>query len=466
MMAGGGKSITAGSFIHKYQSFYKFVLIVRKRNLVEQLASDALDTFGLDYGVFMAGHIKLDLTKSIQVCSKDTMKSRDTFPFEGEDNVVVMIDECDEFPEFQREIIKRYSVSKRFFYFGMTATPFNKLDMYDVCIEPITPRELLKKKILVDFKYYIPVQHDLSDIEINNGVFKSSDVSKKFDNPKAIKESFSAWLQYGDNRQTLIFCSNKEHSKRVVDYINSYYGKVVAAHCDADTPQQERRDAIKNFKLGILLFLSNIRLFGRGTDIPEIGCILDLALTLSLNNHIQKLGRGSRQNPIYLDCIVIDYVNNLLNNGHFYQDREVDLSSNYKKGKKDIEVQAMRVCSFCFRAAESWKNNICCYCGKSNAPVKKKKMSEYAKKKIFLATASEEQIEQRQMIKDYNSLLWKRRNLGKRYQYDIARQYAHFDLIKKYGLVKVLKVRNAVKLSDETIEEYKRRYEYVPLGGL
>ncbi len=288
VMAGGGKSITAGSFIAKYHQFYKFVLIVRKRNLVEQLAEDALDTFDLDYSIFMAGHEKMDLNKSIQVCSKDTMDARDYLPFEGEDNVVVMVDECDEFPDYQKEIIERYSASSRFFYFGMTATPFNGLDHFDVVLNPISARGLLKKGILVPFDYIIPKQLNFKDVEVVDGAFKTTDIIRKLDHPKAIAESFESWLCFGDNRQTLIFCINKEHSKRVVEYINNYYGKEMAIHCDADTPKEERKSAIDKFRRGTIRFLSNIRLFTRGTNIVEIGCIWDNACTLSLNNHIKN----------------------------------------------------------------------------------------------------------------------------------------------------------------------------------
>lgn len=470
MMAGGGKSITAGSFIAKYKQFYKFVLIVRKRNLVEQLAEDALETFNLDYSVFMANHEKMDLTKSIQVCSKDTMESRDILPFEGEENVVLIIDECDEFKEYQKKLIKRYSKAKRFFYLGMTATPFNGLDHFDVCIEPIKPKELLKSGVLIDFDYKIPKLIDYSDIEIVNGQFKADGVIKKLDNPKKIAEAFNAWLKFGDNRQTLIFCINKEHSKRVVEYINNYYQKEIAIHCDSDTPKHKRKEAIDKFKKGQIRFLSNIRLFTRGTNIVEIGTIWDQAATLSLNNHIQKLGRGSRKNPFYKDCILIDIANNCINNGGFYTDREVDLNSPYKKTKSDLETSQMRVCEACFRGAEPQEfglKNICPFCGFSNKPIKIKKLSKYMENKTFLQTATEEQIEQRKMINEYKKELWKKQNLGKkRYRKDIAKEKAHEVMLKKYGLNKLLKIKKTIGLKQESIDKFKRRYEYQPLGGL
>ena len=215
-------------------------------------------------------------------------------------------------------------------------------------------------------------------------------------------------------------------------------------------------------------FLSNVRLFTRGTDIPIIGCILDLAPTLSLNLHIQKIGRGSRKNDIYSNCILIDVANNLLVNGHFYQDREIDLNSPYKKTRKDLEDLQMRVCEKCFRPSEAKDfgyNNQCPYCGHKLPPAKKKKLSKYMEDKVFMESASEEAIEQKQMINEYKKILWKKKNLGRRYRNDIAKVMAHKDLIKKHGLEKVLKIRKSIGLQQSTIDDLTKN-QYVPLGGL
>ena len=63
---GAGKSITAASFIDKNKKNFKFVLMVRTRDLVFQLAK-TLDLFNLDYSIFMAGENKKDST--IVICS-------------------------------------------------------------------------------------------------------------------------------------------------------------------------------------------------------------------------------------------------------------------------------------------------------------------------------------------------------------------------------------------------------------
>lgn len=459
MPTGAGKSLTVISFIDKYKKFYKFVLMVRTRGLVFQLEDD-LKKFNLDYEILMNGE-KFIGDKKIVLCSKDTMDSRNFLPFEGEENVVLIYDEADEAIDFQKEIIKRYFVNDRVFLIGQTATPYKNMSHYDVYIEPITSDKLREKGVLVDYQYLIPKKIDFNDVGIRNGEFKKADINKKFNHIDSIREMFNSWLNFGDNRQTLIFNTNKQHSKTTVKFINDYYGKEMAIHCDADSTTEQRKEAISKFKRGEIRFLSNVRLFTRGTNIIEIGCIIDQAPTLSVNLHIQKLGRGSRKNPIYKDCIILDVANNVLINNHFYKQREINLNDDYKKTKKDLENETMRVCDNCFKAAEKedFENDICPFCQFKNKKIKPKKVSEYMRKKIFLETASEEQIEQKNMINDFKKILWKKKNLGKKsYENHMAREKAFFEMFKKYGFDKVLKIRNAIYLDNKTIDKYLRIY--------
>jgi superfamily II DNA or RNA helicase len=480
MATGSGKSKTIVSFIAKYRKHFIFILIVKNRKLVEQLAKDT-KLFNLDYGVFMASHDDFDPSKEIQVCSIDTITTRGEYPhIKGEKDLIVIIDEADQSksPTYKSAINKYMSRKEllpdlkigRTFLLGMTATPYNGLDHFDTFINPITPLELKKRGILVEYDYKIPKEAlDYSNIKITKGDWNAKDVTAKMDTPEMIKTSFEKWLEFGQDRQTLIFCSNKKHAQNFVKYINNYYGKELAFFIFDKTPDDIREQKIKDFENGILRFLVNIRIITRGVDIPVIGCILDCAPTLNINLHIQKLGRGSRKNPFYLSCIIIDMVKNCVNNGGFYMKRPISLTSEVKRTRKDLEQVLMKVCEKCFRGTEPEKfikKQICPFCGYRNAKEKPKPISKREKNKIFLETASEEAIEQRKMINEYKKLLWKKQNLGRRYRKDIAKVYAHMDLLEKYGIEKVLKIRKSIGLSQETIDKFRRRNEYIPLGGL
>lgn len=492
MSTGAGKSKTIASFIKKYLKHYNWIIVVRKRDLVNQLA-DTLTEFELDYGVFMANDPRYSPKKSIQLCSIDTLDSRGVLPFlQDSKDLILIIDEADEsLADGYQDVIYKYTNRHKLarpahfgaaelsqtiragFLLGMTATPYDKpLSHFDEYIEPVTPHELRDKyKTLVDYKYFIPKLIDLSNVRVKDGEFNAKDIEREVNSPEVIAEDFAYWLQYGDNRQTLIFCTNQDHAKNFADYINFYYGQIVAIAVDANTSSDDRKIVYKKFSNGEIRFLINVHLIKRGVDIPAIGTILDCAPTLSVNNHIQKIGRGSRPNGIYPDCIIIDMANNLVNNGPFYPTvpREINLKDGKKRSKKDLVDALMRVCLSCFRAAEPIDfgiKNLCPYCGFCNGKVKEKKLSKSKQKALELEEASPEKIEQINMINRYRKLLWQFENLGKKYPKDIAKEKAHLKLIKEFGIHRVEKIKGAIGLADSTIRQQKALYDYVPLGGL
>lgn len=490
MSTGAGKSKTVVSFIEKYLPHYNWILIVRKRDLVNQLA-ETLNEFNLDFGVFMANDERYSPKKSIQLCSIDTLNSRGVLPFLfDQKDVVLIIDEADEsnaegYQEIITKYIKRHELAKPAhfntandlkpirpaFLLGMTATAFDKpLPHFDEYIEPVKPIELRDKyKALVEYRYFIPKQIDLSGVRISKGEFNTRDIERKLNSPEEIKSSFESWLRFGEDRQTLIFTVNQDHAADYAKYINNYYGKEIAVAVDANSTSEHRRETYSRFRRGEIRFIVNVRLVTRGVDIPEIGCILDCASTLSINLHIQKLGRGSRPNGIYKDCIVICCANNLVNNGHFYQARSINLKEGKVRGRKDLGNEMVRICSNCFRAAdpaEFGTKNICPFCAHNNGKIKQKELSAYAKKKLELEEATPEKIEQIKMINEFKKELWKYQNIGKtKYCYDIAKEKAQMFLIKKYGIYKVEKIKNAIGLSETIIRQQKSLYDYVPLGG-
>lgn len=457
MSTGAGKSKTLASFIHKYACYYHWVIVVRKRDLVNQLAQ-TLSEFDLPFGVFMANDPRFDISKPIQVCSIDTLDSRGILPFINHSkDIILTIDEADESnaPSYQDVIFKythrtlQNSNFRNAFLLGMTATPYDDaLPHFDEYIEPVKPIELRDKyKTLVDYRYFIPKLLDLSKVEVKNGEFNAKDLDRIINTRDSIAEAFKYWLEYGDNRQTLIFSTNQSHARNWATYINEYYGQEIAVAVDANTSAEERTRIYKMFQNGQIRFLVNVRLITRGVDFPEIGCIIDDAPTLRVNAHLQKIGRGSRINPFYKDCILIDMANNCIPNGPFYPHtpREINLKEGIKR-RRNTMGELMKVCCHCFRAAEPHEfiNNVCPFCNKSNGKVIKKKLSKAKSKAIELEEATPEKIEQIKMIRDFKKILWQYKNLGTRYPNDIAKIKAHEKLIKLYGLQRVLKIKNAI----------------------
>jgi len=461
MATGSGKSKTVVSFVEKYNKHYIFILVVKNRKLVNQLANDCR-FFNLDYGVYMAAHDDFDPSRPNQVCSIDTIHTRGGYPhINSPKPLVLIIDEADQSKSSTyQSMINKYlnRENERTFLLGMTATPYNCLSHFDTYINPITPKQLLEQGFLVDFEYVIPKNSvDYSDITISKGEFSTKQAVSKFDNPHMIKSNFESWLEYGENRQTLVFCMNKKHAENFCNFVNNFYGKEMAKFVYDKTSDEDREQIFSEFNSGIIRFLVNIRIITRGVDLPIIGCILDICCTLNVNLHIQKLGRGSRINDFYKNCIVIDPAKNVIHNGHFYQEREISLTEEFKRNKSTLDSFEIKVCEKCFRAAEKskFKNNICPYCGAGNKPEKKKKVSKYMKKKLFMEKATPREIENQQMINEFKKILWKKKNLGTKYRNNIAREMSQFYLVKKYGLEKVKRISKAISLLPKIVRRFE-----------
>lgn len=461
MPTGSGKSFTIFTLIEQCYKVYPVLLVVRTINLVEQLIADA-KKFNLPYGVVMSGHPEYDPQAPIQICSIDTLRSRNFYPFLYNEKVILAIDEADESKAkgFQ-DFIAAYNTP---LVVGMTATPYNGLNHFDIALTPITAEDLRKRGILVDYRYIVPEEKiDVSDIEVEGGEYKAAQVTVATNKRKLYGDAVKAWLEYGDHRPTLLFCSNVMQSKETVAAFRE--NKIFAAHIDATTPKDVRRFTIKKFQQGNIKILSVVGLLKRGTDIPEIGCIIDAAPTLRINNHIQKLGRGSRENEHFKDCIVIDMAANCETLNHFYAERKIDLTSPVRLSASQIG-QAMITCKKCFRPAEpkEFINGICPYCGYMNKEVRKLQQEKAAKLKLL----DPELIDQKVIINDFKKTYWKYCNISvhtkKFYQYkkgyrrdEKIREHVHFLMLDKYGALRVAKVAKAIFLGPGVITKWAEK---------
>jgi len=321
---GFGKTVLYAHIIYQCMNVYKIIFVVRTRKLVLQ-TSELLLKLKINHGVYMSGSPYFDKENPIQICSIDTIRARGDYPHMDNKKVILIIDEADESKSnTYQNFIDSYPQA---LLLGGTATPYNFLSHFNKLIQPIKPSELRDQGYLVPFKIFAPVLIDIKNIPIEKGEFKNSDV---YDFARKITgDIIETWKKHGKNRRTLCFATNVKHSKEITEKF--LLAGISAAHIDASTSEDIREYHIDQFKKGLIKVLCNVRLVTRGVDIPEIGCIIDAAPTAKLNLFIQKLGRGSRKNDLYSDCIVIDNAGNCLFHGDPYFDHAVSFDSPAKR---------------------------------------------------------------------------------------------------------------------------------------
>lgn len=393
------------------------VMVVRGRELVKNL-SKRLDKYKIDHSVHMAGHYRFNKSKLIQVCSIDTMKSRNDYPYSDQKCVVIL----DEAHKDYSDIFERYPIH---WILGMTATPFaNDMSMYDDYVVPLEPWELRDMGILVPDKIYCPHIIDTSSLKIVAGDFKRNEVEKLVTNGEIVGNVVRDYANLGEGRPAICFAVSIEHSKQLRDeFIRA---GIPATHCDANSTDSERAEAEQGLKDGRYKVLCNVDIFSVGWDCPIVSCVILARPTWSVIWYLQAIGRGLRSADSKSDCIILDNAGNVFRHGTPYRPREISLEKPEKGKKKSYKLdEAVRTCLECYAVYES-KLIICPYCG-ANPPVREIKKIEGELKLYQESDEEKQERKKREAQNAYHKLLWvaRKRNLPK--------SWIRAEIKKKYG---------------------------------
>ena len=318
----------------------KAIMVVRGRDLVDQ-ASERLEHEDVPHGVLMAGHQKFDLSKNIQICSIDTINARSIYP----EASFIVIDEVHMAgSESFKKFIEHYPDA---FILGVTATPYGDADLTHVVkdvVAPIPIQNLIDQGYLVDAKYYsAPEYIDLSDVKITKGDYNEKQLSEKMSDIKLIADIVGAYKKHGDNRKSLCFAVNIEHSKKIAQSFND--SGIPAIHLDAKASREERLAAIEGLKDGVYKVITNVGIFTTGVDIPFLECIIMARPTKSYNLFIQMLGRGTRIYPGKEYFLVLDHGQTVSEHGFITMNRDISIN---KERRNKNGAAPVKQCPECF----------------------------------------------------------------------------------------------------------------------
>lgn len=392
------------------------VMVVRGRELVKNL-SERLDKYKIPHSVHMAGHHRFDRSKLIQVCSIDTMKSRNDYPYSDRKCVVIL----DEAHKNYDDIFERYPIQ---YILGLTATPFGDMSQFDDYVCPIEPYELRYQGVLVPEKIYCPHVIDTSSLKIVAGDFKRDQVEQLVTNGEIVGNVINDYIELGEKRPSVCFAVSVEHSKQLRD---EFVRKgIPAIHCDASSTDEERKKAKEGLENGTIKVVCNVDIFSVGWDCPIVSCIILARPTWSLIWYLQAVGRGLRSFSGKNDCIILDNAGNVFRHGTPYRPRDISLEKPGKKSKKDYNPdEAIRTCLGCYAVYESKLIN-CPYCGEA-PPAREIKKIE-GKLALYHETEEEKhERKKRESQTSYHKLLWVARKKN------LSQTWIRKEIEKKYG---------------------------------
>ena len=287
----------------------RVLFVVHRKDLVKQ-QWERFAKYGMSPGI-LQGSNTYRPHNDITVASIQTFSSRKKFGWDFDFDLVI-IDEAHlcggskQYHEFLR-------THNNLPVLGLTATPFSKGlgkqmswgKVFEDIVVVATIEDLIHRKYLVDCEIYAPTEPDLKGVQIVAGDYNQKQLGKAVNKTELVGDIVHHWFRLAQNRQTICFATNIDHSKSIVDQFKAK--GIVAVHCDCYMPEDERNCIIEEFKAGKIKILSNVSLFAEGFDAPETACMILARPTRSLIRYIQMVGRVLRPADGKNIALVLDH---------------------------------------------------------------------------------------------------------------------------------------------------------------
>lgn len=314
---GSGKTEVAKAIIQGAHSKGKRAwFIVDGVKLLDQtLARFMAD--GITAGAIQSNHPCTDHSLPIQVATIQSLRGRLELMLKNRPPQLVVIDEAHVLHQAHQALIK-WCIANQVPVIGLSATPFRRgLGLiFKRLVSCITTKELTEQGFLVPTECYVPFVPSLKGVKTNkDGDWIEDELAEVMGDAQILGDVVKHWKELGENRQTLVFACNVNHSKQLAE--SFFNAGVMAAHIDGYMDPDEQDEIVRLYKAGKIKVLCSVAMLAKGFDDPATSCIVLARPTRSLMLHYQMLGRVLRLCPEIgkTNGIIIDHAGNLLRNG-------------------------------------------------------------------------------------------------------------------------------------------------------
>ena len=337
LSTGGGKTVIFAAIASQFVRHQEGVLVIAHREeLILQAASKLESVTQQAPGIIKAGYKPTD--SLIQVGSIQTLARRKNYPAAG----LIIIDEAHHASaNSYRKLIEAYPNA---LILGVTATPrredgYGLRDVFDELICSISTKELIALGYLTDYKliagfkyskHKVPRQRDFTKKEL-------AEVAQDYKPEEVLKQ----WNNFGENKKTIIFAVDVEHSKSITTQFRM--GSIACEHIDGETPQFERKEILDRFRKGTTQVISNCAILTEGFDCPDAEVVIIARPTTSVTLWLQMIGRVLRPAPGKSYAVIIDMTDNWYRLGRPCDHREWSL----QPVTCDPDTMGARCCPSC-----------------------------------------------------------------------------------------------------------------------
>ncbi len=202
---------------------------------------------------------------------------------------------------------------------GVTATPLrgdgkglgrHHDGVFDEMMVVTTTHELIQNGALTPYKIFAPeVLVDTSGMSVgSNGDLNQKELAKRTDKVEITGDAVEHYNRVLSGKRVITFTVNIEHGLHVAEQFN--HARIPSKAVSSKTPDDEREQAIEDFKAGRILNLVNCDLFGEGFDVPAVEGVIMLRKTESFALFKQQFGRLLRLFDGKIVGILLDHVGN------------------------------------------------------------------------------------------------------------------------------------------------------------
>ena len=346
---GFGKTVLAAALIKMiFEAKKRVIFCVHRVDLIVQTAK-TFEKFGIPFSYIAAGH-HFNPYHRVYIASIATLKNRlGKIPAD-----YVLVDEAHLSAANGWATVANHYKEEGARLIGLTGSP-ERLDgkplgdVWETMVMGPSVKWLTDQGFLSKYRAFAPAGIDLTGIHTRNGEYVSSEIDDLMAGKAVISNVVKHWRTRASGMRTIGFTPNVARAEQYAQQFRE--AGIMAVALDGETPQHERRKAFIGFADRQIDVIFNCALFCEGFDLSAqvdrpatVECVLDCAPTQSLARHLQKHGRGLRQDGTGVPHILLDMVGGFSRLGFPDDEREWSLEGRKKTKREGSLVQ----CPQCF----------------------------------------------------------------------------------------------------------------------